>query len=86
MALGVDELLSQVQEGEGRHRDDQGKVEAAQGEDLALAQGRGHRLLADQRPLAPSAVFTLVLQGGACVEVSFQESLRKGEKWKEREN
>lgn len=46
VALWVDELLPETQEGERRHRDDQGEVQASQGEDQTLAQGRGHRLLA----------------------------------------
>lgn len=45
VTFGVDELFAQVQEGEGRHCDNQGEVHASQGEDLSLAQGRCHWLL-----------------------------------------
>lgn len=83
MALWVDELLAQAQEGQRRHRDDQGEVQAAQGEDETLTQGRGHGLLAHQSPLAPPAVLLLVLHGGARGEITLQEGLAERERERE---
>lgn len=45
VALWVDELLPEPQEGERRHGDHQGEVQASQREDQTLTQGWGHRLL-----------------------------------------
>ena len=39
VALWVDELLPEPEERERRHRDDQGEVQASQGEDQTLSQG-----------------------------------------------
>lgn len=39
VALWVDELLPESQEGERRHRDNKGEVQASQGEDQTLTQG-----------------------------------------------
>lgn len=78
VALWVNELLAEPQEGQRCNRDDQGEVEASQGEHQALTQGRGHRLLAHQSPLAPPAVLLLVLHGGAGGEVTLQEGLAVG--------
>lgn len=76
MTFGVDELLAQAQEGEWCHRDDQGKVEASQGEDLALTQSSRHWLLTHQRPLAPPIAGVKVLERGTWAKVKLKESLR----------
>lgn len=46
MVFGIDELLSQMQEGEGCHSDDEGEVGPPQCEDLTLMKSSCHWFLA----------------------------------------
>lgn len=77
VALGINELLSQVEEGEGCHSDNQSKIETTKGEHLPLTQCGCHRLLAYQSPLAPSTIFSLILHCRARAEVTLKKSLMK---------
>lgn len=80
VTLGVNELLTQAQEGKGRHCDDEGEVETPQGEDLTLTKSGRHRLLAHQCPLTRPAGIQ-VLDCGAWAEVALKESLRDVQGW-----